>query len=88
MKFRNGIVRYRYRTGLKKSEIERAYQEEIFKERWHGPYQADMKDFQKFFAEITRENPLGSGEVREILLITEKGVYHWYQRKGWVYLGK
>ena len=86
MKFKNGIVGYKYRTGLKPKEMDRQYQARIFKERWHpeeGRYICDLEDFKKFFAEVTHDDPLGSGEVMEIYLITEKGCYHWKQKRGW-----
>ena len=87
MKFKDGLVAYQYRTGLNPNEVERYYQEKIFKPRWHpenGNYQCDIEDFKKFFAEVTHDNPLGSGEVREIVLITDRGCWHWYQGRGWV----
>ena len=82
-----GIVKYKYQTGTK--EMERRYG---IKPHYHGPFECDIEDFKKFFGEVTKINPLGSGEVEAIWLAVmtgpKKGAYSWYQGKGWTYLGR
>ena len=83
-KYLKGIVTYRYVTGSKISE--RLYRH--IERHWHGPFDCDMEDFKKFFAEVTHDDPLGSGEVTEIRLIAKKGCYLWEQGKGWTFCGR
>ena len=82
-KYLKGIVTYKYVTGSKLTE--RLYG---LQRHYHGPFDCDIEDFKKFFAEVTHDNPLGSGEVTEIHLIAKKGVYGWEQGKGWTYYGR
>ena len=83
-KYLKGIVTYRYVTGSKISE--QLYRH--IERHWHGPFDCDMEDFKKFFAEVTHDDPLGSGEVTEIRLICKKGCYLWEQGKGWTFCGR
>ena len=82
-KYLKNIVTYTYYTGSQL--MTNLYGIERHK---HGPYDCDLEDFKKFFAEITHDNPLGSGEVTELYLITKKGCYLWEQGQGWTFFGR
>lgn len=82
-KYLKDIVRYQYMTGSKEMQIH--YN---LTPHWHGPFECDVEDFKKFYAEITKLDPLGSGEVTKLYLIMKSGLWLWRQGIGWEFLGR